>query len=337
MNWMFDVLEMHRRLAHALQPSGGERTGAGAVLAEIARPFVDEVRFDAMGNLICHKKGSGKRVMLAAHMDGIGFMVTGADDGGFLSIHNLGWHDPAGLINQRVVLSGGLRGILRPRNNLESRWSAITMEQLYLDIGAASRQEAMEKAPVGTMAVFDSPVTQAAGGRIMGPYADDLAGCVALLIAMEGVKTAKYDAYFVFSVQEEVGCRGARTAALAIQPEIAIACDVCDSDDIPLEKHLPRVVTLGKGPAVKIKDSSVICSPELNSVLKETAQKADIPIQDEIMLYGGTDTSAMQLSVPNGQAAYISIPTRHIHSPAEVYDRQDVEWAGALLAAFLNQ
>ena len=337
---MFDVLQLHQTLVKAARPSGAEQTGIAAVLKEMAAPYVDEITTDAMGNLICHKKGEGKKVMLAAHMDAIGFMVTGIDEKGFLSVTNIGWHDPAEIINARVQFPCGLCGIIRPRERaktLSGGWTSIRMTDLYVDIGVTSEKEAMKKVAIGDMAVFEGLPQAVAGHRIMGPYADDLIGCVVLLLAMEQMENSKYDVYFVFSTQEEVGCRGAKTASLAIQPDIAIATDVCGSDDTPSQDGKNRVIFLGKGPTVKIKDASVICSPELNAQLKKIAKKADLTVQDEILLGGGTDTCSMQMSGPNVMATCVSIPTRHIHSAAEMYDWRDVEQAGALLAAFLNQ
>ncbi len=337
---MFDVLQLHQALVSKASPSGTEQTGIAAALKEMAAPYVDEIYTDAMGNLICHKKGKGKKVMLAAHMDAIGFMVTGIDQRGCLSVTNLGWHDPAEVINARIVFASGLHGIIRPKEaakTLAGGWTSVKMTDLYVDIGAASYQEAAKLIKVGDTAVFEGAPKAVGGCRILGPYADDLIGCVVLLLAMEQLEESPYDVYFVFSVQEEVGCRGAKTAALGIQPDMAIACDVCDSDDTPLEDKKNRVIFLGKGPAIKIKDSSVICSPALNEKLRKAAKKAELTWQDEIMLAGGTDTSAMQMSAPSVAATCLSIPTRNIHSPGEMYDWRDVEQAGALLAAFLKQ
>ncbi len=337
---MFDVLQLHQTLVAAARPSGAEQTGIAKVLKEMAAPYVDDITTDAMGNLICHKKGKGKKVMLCAHMDAIGFMVTGADRHGGLSIAPIGGFDPAALINTRIVFPNGTRGIIRAKESaktLSGGWTSIKMTDLFVDIGVSSEKEAMKKVSIGDLAVFEGLPQAVAGHRIMGPYADDLIGCVVLLLAMEQMQDSKYDVYFVFSTQEEVGCRGAKTAALAIQPDIAIATDVCGSDDTPAQDNKNRVIFLGKGPTVKIKDASVICSPALNEQLKKVAKKAELTVQDEILLGGGTDTCSMQLSGPDVMATCVSIPTRHIHSAAEMYDWRDVEQAGALLAAFLNQ
>ena len=337
---MFDVLQLHQTLVKEARPSGSEQTGIAKVLKEMAAPYVDEIITDAMGNLICHKKGKGKKVMLCAHMDAIGFMVTGADKWGGVSIAPIGGFDPASLINTWIVFPNGTRGIIKARESartLSGGWTSVKFTDLYVDIGVSSEKEAMKKVVVGDLAVFEGLPQAVAGHRIMGPYADDLIGCVVLLLAMEQMQDSRYDVYFVFSTQEEVGCRGAKTASLAIRPDIAIATDVCGSDDTPAQDNKNRVIFLGKGPTVKIKDASVICSPALNAQLKKVAKKAELTVQDEILLGGGTDTCSMQMSGPDVMATCVSIPTRHIHSAAEMYDWRDVEQAGALLAAFLNQ
>lgn len=337
---MFDVLELHRQLAAAARPSGSEQTGVAQVLRQLAEPFVDEITTDAMGNLICRKRGPGEKVMLAAHMDAIGFIVIGVDERGFVDIDGIGGHDPMSLINCRVVFPNGTHGVIRARETsrtLSAPWSRMRYGDLYLDIGASSREEAEQLVKIGDMAAFEGVPELAAGNCIIGPYADDLIGCVVLLLTMEQVKQSRFDIYYVFSVQEEVGCRGALSAAQAIRPTYGIACDVCGVDDTPASPRKQATRTLGKGPTIKIKDSSVICSPALNAMLRQTARENGICWQEEVMTGGGTDTSSMQRALENVAATCVSIPTRHIHSPAETYDKADAEQAGKLLAAFLNQ
>lgn len=336
---MFDVLELHRKLAAVARPSGSEQTGVAQVLQALAAPFVDEITTDAMGNLICHKKGPGERIMLAAHMDAIGFIVTGLDENGFADFDGIGGHSPAELVNCRVVFPNGTHGIIRARETsqaLSRPWNQIRYADLYLDIGASSLEEAQTLIRIGDMAAFEGLPELAAGSRIVGPYADDLIGCVVLLLTMEQAKAGNYDVYYVFSTQEEVGCRGALSAAQAIRPALGIACDVCGVDDTPASPRKVPTRTLGNGPTIKIKDHSVICSPALNARLRQTARDCQIPWQEEILTGGGTDTSAMQKALENVAATCVSIPTRHIHSPAETYDKTDAELAGRLLAAFLN-
>lgn len=337
---MFDVLELHRKLVAAARASGAERTGIGQTLAELARPFADEVTTDVMGNVICRKKGGGERIMLAAHMDAIGFMVRGIDENGFVTVTGIGGHAPARLLSCRVVFPNGTRGTfgIRERSRVfPGNWADVSFDNLYLDIGAADGEEARSLVKIGDTAVFEGEPRLAAGNCVMGPYADDLIGCVVLLLAMERLKESRFDAYFVFSVQEEVGCRGALSAAQAIRPAMGIACDVCGTDDTPEVKNSSRTLVLGNGPTVKLKDGSVLCDPALNAALMKAAREQGIAVQPEILVHGGTDTSAMQKALENVAATCVSIPTRHIHSPAETYDRSDAERAGALLAAFLSK
>ena len=174
------------------------------------------------------------------------------------------------------------------------------------------------------------------GGNIMGPYADDLIGCVVLLLAMEQSQNTPNDVYYVFSVQEEVGCRGSKTAAFAIAPDLGIAVDVTGTGDVPTGK-VPMDVKLGAGPTIKIKDGSVICSHEANALLEQAAEKAGILCQREILLAGGTDTSSIQMAGNGAIATCVSVPTRHIHSPAETFHRGDVEQAGKLLSTLLAE
>lgn len=336
---MFDILELHRQLVSRATVSGGEQNGIGALLRELASPFADEITTDAMGNLICHKKGEGKRIMLAAHMDAIGFMVTGVDENGFVSVAPIGGHQAARLMGCRVVFPNGAKGVLCLREagkNMDCKWPEVGFDKLYLDLGARDRESACKQVRIGDTCVFEGLPVKAAGNAVIGPYADDLIGCVVLLCAMERLKKSKYDAYFVFSTQEEVGCRGALSAAQAIRPELGIACDVCGTDDTPLNENSCYTKVLGCGPTIKIKDGSVICSPALNGELRAAADKNGIRWQPEILLSGGTDTSSMQKALENVAATCISIPTRHIHSPEETYDLGDVEGAVRLLTAFLE-
>lgn len=337
---MFEILELQKKLCAAACPSGSEQSRIAKVLSELARPLADEVITDVLGNVICHKKGSGKKVMLAAHLDAVGFMVTGIDKDGFAEFTGIGGHTSAELIGCRVLFANGTRGVIRAKEKdetLSKHWNEIRYTDLYLDLAAADFAEAASLVGVGDLAVFEGEPKEVAGGRIMGPYADDLIGCVVLLKAMEQLKKSDYDCYFVFTAQEEVTGRGAQTAALGILPDIAIAVDVCSTHDTPEEDKQVTVLELGKGPTLKIKDYGVICSPALNARLRAIAETNGIAVQREILIGGGTDTSDMQASRPNVEATCISIPTRHIHSPAEMFDPSDVEQAAKLLAAFLNQ
>lgn len=333
---MFNVVELQKKIVAAALPSGFEKN-VGEVLADLARPFVDEITTDAMGNVICHKKGEGKRLMMPAHMDTIGFMATYIEDGGFIRFEGIGGHTPATLIGVSVRFENGVCGCIRPEKLPElaaKPFSAIKLSDLYIDIGARDKEEAEKLVRIGDVAVFNAPTVELAGGNLMTPYADDLISCVVLLLAMEELKDkkCKNDLYFVFSTQEEVGLRGATTAAYSIDPYMGIAVDVCGTGDNPTTT-VKMAVKLGEGPTIKIKDASLICNPQAVAHMRKAAEKAGIKYQDEILLQGGTDAGAMQKARGGVYSGCISIPTRHIHSPGEIINIEDVKQAARLLAA----
>ena len=336
---MFDVLELQKKLVAAACPSGSEYKAIAPTLAELAGPFVDEVYTDAMGNVICHKKGSGKKIMLCAHMDAIGLMVTSVSDDGAVWFTNVGGLRPVQMLGARVRFENGASGIVRLREegkNLGLRTGQLSLTQLYIDLGAVTGEQAKAMVQVGDVAVFDGEPCAVGGGNVMGPYADDLIGCVVLLLAMEQSKESPNDVYYVFSVQEEVGCRGSKTAAFAIAPDLGVAVDVTGTGDVPTGK-VPMEVKLGAGPTIKIKDGSVLSDHGLNALLWKVAEQAGISCQREVLLAGGTDTSSIQMAGSGAAATCVSIPTRHIHSPAETFNCGDVEQAGKLLAALLAE
>ena len=335
---MLNILELQKQLVEVALPSGFEKP-QGKLLAELAKPYVDEVFSDALGNVYCHKKGPGKRMMFPAHMDVIGMMITFVDDKGFLRFEPIGGHSPAGLIGITVRLESGVRGTIRAdaaADVYKHGFGDVDVHDLYIDIGAESKEEAEELAPIGSVCMFDAPTTMGAGNTMISPYTDDLCGCIALLIAMEELKDTQVenDLWFVFTVQEEVGLRGAKPAAWDVQPHMGIAVDVTRTGDTSGEIDGQRMqVVLGKGPTVKIKDSSVQCNPQVIEHLRKAAKENKIPYQDEILLAGGTDTAAVQKARAGILSGCVSIPCRNIHAPAEIVDLKDVENVGKLLAA----
>ncbi len=333
---MFNVYDLQKQLVAAACPSGWEGEKIAPLLAKLAKPFCDEVTTDALGNIICRKKGKGKKIMMAAHMDAIGFLVTFVDDKGFLWFDNIGGFMPAMLVNTRVRFLNGTRGIICCKKMIKSfgkTMPQIAMSDLFIDIGASDKADAEKYVRLGDVAVFEGELGKAAGGNLMGPYADDLIACTVLLMAMEQIKKCDNDLYFVFTSQEEVGCRGAKTASYAIKPDIGLACDVCGVGDTPNNRDVRMAVSLGAGPAIKIKDSSVISSRELNAKMHALARQEKIAVQDEILTGGGTDTCAMQMAAGGAMATCISIPTRNIHSQVEMFNAGDAELAAKLIAA----
>lgn len=330
---MSKVFELYQTLS-AFGPSGREEDIREAI-AGIASDYLDEVTTDALGNLICRKKasrpeeaGPGRKIMFAAHMDSIGIVVTYIDDNGFLRFSNVGGLFRGDLINIQVRFANGTRGVISYEE--KTPFKDLQMNNLFLDIGASSREEAEQMVQVGDFAVFEAPAFEQ-NGIICGPYLDNRIGCVTLLLTMMSLpETVSDDLYFVFTAQEEVGLRGAGTAAFSIQPDIAIAVDVTDTGDLPEHKY-PMACFLGKGPAVKVMDHSVLCTPKIRSALEEAGLLAAVPVQREIMQFGGTDTAALQRCGTGVPAGAVSIPTRYIHSPSEMCAVCDVEQAAALL------
>ena len=323
-----DILKTLQTINACHGPSGDEGQVANAI-AELARPYADEITQDVMGNLIVHKKGPGKRIMFAAHMDSIGFVITHIDDKGFLRVGRLGGLGVYSCLHIPVRFKNGVKGVVSSSAEDSKK---MTLNDLYIDIGAVSREEAEKSVQLGDTAVFDLPAFQI-GNRISSPYLDNRLSCVVLLLALEQLKEARNDLYFVFTTQEELGMRGAKPAAFGIDPQYGIAVDVTGTDDEPDSKHGASSM-LGKGAAVKIMDSSVICHPQVIQTLEELAKSNGIKTQRDILRYGGTDAGAMHVSRSGVYAGGVSVPCRYIHSPVETADLQDVEECGRLIAAF---
>lgn len=324
-----EFLEIMQKLNTCHGPSGDEGQVAAAI-REMAQPYVDEITTDVLGNLICHRKGSGPKVMFAAHMDSIGFIITHIDDNGFLRFGQVGGLSAHDLPGTPVRFRNGTRGVVAVQGKVEPKdWK---LDHLYIDIGAKDRADARTMVQVGDTAVFDT-TPFVSGNKLFSPYLDDRIACAILLSAMERVKGGDNDLYFVFTVQEEVGLRGARTAAYGIDPDYGIAVDVTDSDDIPDAPHECSSVA-GKGAAIKVMDSSVICHPAVVKTLEELAVAGNIPYQRDILRFGGTDAGAIHQSRAGVYTGGISVATRYVHTPLEAADLGDIEACAALTAAF---
>ena len=287
-------------------------------------PFVDRVEVDALGNLIATKMGSGeKRIMLCAHMDEIGFIVNFIEENGMIRVGTLGGIRLAAASYTMLISNKGIRGALCA--NADAKPEDYKNDVMYIDIGAQSRREAERYVSIGDTFVCTPSLTKLCGSRICGRPIDDRAGCLVLLELAERLASLKTEAsiYYVFSVQEEVGCRGSKPATYSIVPDIALCFDVTATGDTP--NATPMACSVGKGVAVKIKDNSVICHSGLVSELCDIAKKEKIPYQREVLTFGGTDTSSMQMTGFGSVAGALSIPTRYVHSGVELCDMKDVE------------
>lgn len=324
-----ELFELIEKLNGAHGPAGDEGEIRG-VIRELAQPWADEITEDTLGNLIVRKKGSGPKVMFAAHMDSIGFIVTHIEKEGFLRAGRLGGVTPKEVVNTPVRFKNGVRGIFVKEEKAE--FGKLKLDECYLDIGAENAEEAKSMVQVGDTAVYDTSAF-ISNRKVYSPYLDNRVSCAILLKALEELGTSENDVYFVFTTQEEVGLRGARTAAWAIDPDYGIAVDVTDVDDTPgSEKN--GTVQLGKGAAIKVMDASVICHPAVVEKLSVLAKEQGIPAQKDILRAGGTDAGVIHTTRLGVYTGGISVPTRYIHTPHEMADLKDVECCVKLVCAF---
>ena len=318
-------MELLKKLSLLYAPSGREKGLTDFIKSEV-EAFADEAYTDNLGNLIVHKKGDGKKIMFAAHADEIGIVVTFIDENGYLRFADVGGLYTKYLSGRRVMFANGTEGVIftEPKNDKNK------LLNMYIDIGAKNKEEAEKSVNVGDMAVFCGGFTEQ-NGVIIGKALDNRAGCYALIEALKKVNS-RNDLYFVFTTQEEVGLRGARTAAYAIEPEIAIAVDVTDTGDTPKSENV--AMKIGEGAAIKVMDYSVICDSEVKNTLISLAETNKIKHQLEVMTEGGTDAGVIHFARGGVKTGGISIPTRYIHSPSEMIAKSDLEAVIALVAAF---
>lgn len=305
----------------------------GDRLAEMIAPYVGGVRKDPLGNVIAVKHGSAKdpkKIMFCAHMDEIGFVVTFIQDNGLVRASSVGYIDYIAASSHIVEFENGASGVLVPEGKTEPK--DLNGDKFYIDLGVKTKREAERLVKIGETGAVKSSCVKLGSRRYVGRPFDDRVGCYILIEAAKKLKKPENDAYFVFSVQEEVGCRGSHTASFNVRPDIGIAVDVTPSGDV-VGAGTNLCVKLGGGAAIKVKDSSVMCDQKLVASLKELAEKKKIPYQTEVLTYGGTDASSMQTVAGGSRAGGISIPIRFCHSPNEMIDMKDVEACVDLVAA----
>ena len=339
------VKDLLIKLSNAHGVSGSEGSVLGIVRKELKNQ-VDELHEDAMGNLIAVKSGNDFKIMIAAHTDEIGLMVKSIDDKGFIRFVTLGgWYAPT-LYNQRVILhgtNGRIPGVLggKPPHKMdeEERKKAVKTDDMFIDIGATSREDAEALGiEIGTPGTIDRDVVSLGNGRLTGKAFDNRVGVAMLVSVLKKVKSP-FTIYGVFTVQEEVGLKGAKTSAYTLNPDCAVATDVTipgdhpgiDKNDVPIE--------MGKGPVITIVDSSgrgLIASRGMVEWLRKTAKASDIPVQVEVGSGGTTDATAIHLERGGIPSTTLSITTRYIHSPVEVVDPKDIEAGVQLLVEALK-
>lgn len=321
-----------QKLTQTPGPSGFEHEIRKVIREEIT-PLAKTIEVDAMGNLIARvgqKTKGGLRVMIAAHMDEIGVIVSHVQKNGFVRFSNLGSYFPRYLSGGRVRFLNGVRGVIN--NDRPEDLSKIPgMEKFLIDVGATSDKDCPVK--IGDAGVFDREFLDM-GKRAASKAMDDRVACAILIETMRKIKTTPNELIFVFSSQEEVASRGAQTAAYALEADLGIALDVTPTGDIigvKVQTHL------GDGPAIKVRDVGMISDPQVVTWMVTAAKKLKIKYQMEVLEVGTTDARTMQLARGGMLAGAISIPCRFVHSPSEVVDMDDVEQTVQLLTTLLSE
>ncbi len=330
---MDDTINTLTALVNAHGVSGCEKN-ITSVISKLIFPYVDEIFTDTLGNLIAVKRGmpGAKKLMLSAHMDSIGFIASHIEEEGFIRFSTVGGISPDKALFKTVVFENGVSGVIAPDGKYDPKKPLV--DNLYIDIGARDLSSARMSVLPGDTAGFAGSLFYE-NGMVYSPRLDDRAGCLCLLLAAQRMKAPSFDVYFVFSVQEEVGLRGAKTAAYDIDPDYALAVDVTPASDTPDYKKGNGVKLLG-GAAVKIKDSSIMCHPAIISALEKLASQNSIPVQRDVSSSGGTDAGAIHLTRGGVISGVLSIPTRYIHTPSEAAALEDIESCAALIGVLIE-
>jgi endoglucanase len=331
------------RICEAPGAPGFEKEIRKLVLTEL-EGLADDIRVDNMGNVVALKKGksSAKKTMVAAHMDEIGFIVTHIDDQGFVRFNPVGGFDPKTLTSQRVIIHGrkDLMGVMgsKPVHLMspEERNKVVKITDYFIDTGLPMK-EVIKVVAVGDFVTRHSPLIEL-GDCVNVKSLDNRASVFVLIETLRALKKSKrkpaYDFYAVFTVQEEVGLRGAQASAIQIQPDFGFGLDTTIAYDVPGSSPQERCTSLGGGAAIKLMDSSVICDYRMVAFMKATAKRHKIKWQPEILSGGGTDTASLQRMVAGGSiTGAVSIPTRHIHQTIESCHKDDLAACINLLAA----
>jgi len=324
---MISLKKILDKLYTAKSPSGYEKNVA-EVIESIATDAGFQCSRDALGNLLVHRKGAGKRCIIDAHMDTVGFMATYIDENGYIRFDSIGGVSAADIQNAEVEFLNGTRGRISYEEKCEVGKRKVS--SLFIDIGVRDEKSARELVLPGDSATFVGGIRELSGGRIMAPYLDNRIGCAILLHTLLSLKKCEYDVWGVFSAQEEVGLRGAKTAAYAIDADFAIVLDVTDSFDVP-ELSAYGETKLSGGAAIKIMDRAFVAHPSIVSALVSAAEKGKIPYQRDVITAGGTDGGSINLSRGGVPTGGISVPVRYMHTPCEVADEDDISAAAKLL------
>jgi len=325
-----------KELTESFGPSGNEKQVA-ALIRAYAENFVDSSETDTLGNLILSKNGAGnkdqaagkKKIMIAAHMDEVGLIVTYIDRHGYLYFSPVGGIKEAELPGRRVMFGSGLKGVVaRERKKNEQ---GKPMGKCFIDIGVNGEEKAREKVKEGDMAILSGEFVETES-HIIAKALDNRVGCFIALQVLKNYQ-GEHDLYVVFTVQEEVGARGAKTAAFEIEPDLALIIDTTISYDTPKEEYRTAA---NKGVAIKAMDRTIIVSPKIKQWMTDTAQRHGIPYQCEVISAGGTDSGPVHLTKGGIATGGLAVPVRYLHTASEVAAKADIEAAYALLSELVK-
>lgn len=321
--------------------SGNEKEVREFIIKRIEN-LCDSYRVDSIGNVIAYKKGKSSRlkIMLSAHMDEVGFIVCGYTEKGFLKFKPVGGIDDRILPGKRVLIGmKKLNGVIGSKplhqQEREERDKITKVKNLYIDIGAESKDEAEKLAPLGEYIAFDSEYLELGPDCIKAKALDDRVGCAVLIEALK--HSFDFDLYACFTVQEEVGLRGSQVAAYGIMPHLAFVIEGTTCADVPKVEPQDTSTILGNGAALTFMDRTCICDKEIVKFLFDTAVKHNIKVQYKQTTSGGNDSGKIQRTGTGVKTASISVPCRYIHSPVSVMSRSDYECVERLTIAALNQ
>ncbi len=335
-----------KALSEAIGISGDESAVRDIILTAIDG-HAENIRIDAMGSVTAFKKGTGEnlpRVMLAAHMDEVGFMVTGFESNGLIRFTSVGGIDDRILPGLRVKIgSSHIPGvIIWTPIHMNRDQNVIKMSNMRIDIGLSSKDATSGKVNIGDRIAFDSAFMEIGAKTLRGKAFDDRSGCSVLVDVLQGGPYA-VDVLAAFTVQEEIGLRGAQVAAQALAPDLAIALEGTTAHDVPNpnadpdeDEPLNPTCMLGHGPVISVMDASMIVDPRLLRFLRKTAESHELTHQIKTRPGGGTDAGAIHLSNAGVPSAVVSVPCRYIHSPAAYLNRDDYANTVKLIQAFLN-
>lgn len=340
------IVETLEKLSNACGVAGREDE-VRKIMKDLLKPYVNEISEDKLGNVIGVRKGkkNAPKIMLAAHMDEIGLFVKTISKEGFLQFTKIGGIDDRILLAQKAIVhteKGPLHGIIGSKpphiQKEEERKKVLAYDELFIDIGAESQEEARKMGvKIGDPVSFDIKFAKIGNDAVIGKAFDDRVGCAVMVEAMKMLKETDCTVYAVGTIQEEVGLRGATVAAFGIYPDVGIALDVTVAGDVPGVKEVEAPVKMRKGPAIEVADMGLIAHPKVLRLLVEAAEENNIPYQLETGLGGTTDAARISLTREGVPSGAITVPTRYIHSPTSMASLKDLENAVKLTVAFIQK